>query len=373
MLDRRPSPCDVDLRVSWPGHSAFFLVSRHLPACAILELRERARRGFGTKSHTTPSKRTMTTMARRARRLLSLVAAVTVLGACGDAARLGEAATRPDNEARPSANEPLSAHEDNFHDRQHGPPAPPPVTIHYFDQSIELEPWSYCYESGCADGAPPGDPPDVGSPGAVIVEYPLEEWSFKAYFTRAGDDCAREFPATLEEIDTGRFRLQPAGYADTYDVTLFGRGEGDLSVTFRWTTPSQGPLPRPKAYLGVVTDHDGEMDSYGVEMSIRHLARDPRNVRARITVTAANGKAITFHPILRRRGCQPEGSLYWDGPTHEGTAAAALGGPPFEYTVDLTLDGHRYEGRGTWPDDEIRGAAPYVRLDFTPDLPRLTP
>lgn len=144
-------------------------------------------------------------------------------------------------------------------------------------------------------------------------------------------------------------------------------------MTFRWTTPSDGPLPDPNAYLGVVTDHDGEMDSYGVEMSITHLRHTPRKLDARITVTASNGEAITFRPTPQRRGCHSDGSLYWDGPDPKGDAAAALGDPPFAYEVDLTLDSRRYEGRGVWPDDEIPGYAPYVRLEFTPPLPGLIP
>ena len=34
--------------------------------------------------------------------------------------------------------------------------------------------------------------------------------------------------------------LNPVGHADTYDVTLAGQGDGDLVVTFRWTTPRHG-------------------------------------------------------------------------------------------------------------------------------------
>jgi len=42
------------------------------------------------------------------------------------------------------------------------------------------------------------------------------------------------------EPDEG-FVLKPIGAADTYDVTLFGKGDGDLEVTFRSTTPGDGP------------------------------------------------------------------------------------------------------------------------------------
>jgi len=66
--------------------------------------------------------------------------------------------------------------------------SPPPVTVRYFDQSIDLLAWSYCYGSVCADGFPPAEPPDVGSPQEVIVEFPLEGWSFTASFSPTGGE-----------------------------------------------------------------------------------------------------------------------------------------------------------------------------------------
>ena len=36
---------------------------------------------------------------------------------------------------------------------------PPPVTVRFFDQSIDLSAWTYCYGNACVDGAPPVDPP----------------------------------------------------------------------------------------------------------------------------------------------------------------------------------------------------------------------
>lgn len=249
--------------------------------------------------------------------------------------------------------------------------APPPVTIEFSGESIELEPWTYCYGNGCADGAPPENPPDVGRPDEVIIDYPLPGWSFNASFTPAGRDCAREFPATLEQVDDGRFVLRPAGYRDTYDVTLFGRGDGDLFVTFRWTTPSQGPLPTPEARLAVLADHDGEVDSYGVELALTHLAESPKDASATITVRAVNGEEVTFQAKRARGGCQQEGTLYWDGPDDQGLAAAQLPGERFTYEVEVQLDGERYAATATWPDDVIEGNEPSVHLDFEPDLPAL--
>ena len=246
---------------------------------------------------------------------------------------------------------------------------PPPVTIHFDGKSAELEPWTYCYRNGCADGAPPENPVDVGSPEEVVVDYPLEDWTFRASFTPAGQECGRTQFAKLAETENGDFIAQPLGFAGTYDVTLIGRGDGDLFVTFRWTTPFDGPLPKPRAYIGVLDNHDGKVDSYGVDLSISNMAETPERARATITVTSSEGRSITFDATKRRTRCMPEGSLYWNGPDEKGLAAAKLGSAPFEYDVVLRLDGKRYRDRATWPDDQIPWLKPYTRLRFRPKLP----
>src|ERR687898_178041 len=95
------------------------------------------------------------------------------------------------------------------------------------------------------------NPPDVGSPEEIIVEYPLPGWSFTASFRPSDDDCGRVQEVPLEPAGGGAFVLRPAGNAGTYDVTLFGRGDGDLFATFRWTTITDGPRPKPEARLAV--------------------------------------------------------------------------------------------------------------------------
>ena len=165
--------------------------------------------------------------------------------------------------------------------------------------------------------------------------------------------------------------LRPAGFADTYDVTLMGRGNGDLFTTFRWTTPVDGPLPRPSARLAVLSDHDGEIDSYGVELELRNLERTPRRVTATITIEAHNGESLRFRAKRAPGQCVGEGTVYWDGPDDRGLKAAALGDPPFIYDVEITLDGERYVAHATWPQDEIRGNEASVSLEFSPDLPAL--
>lgn len=80
---------------------------------------------------------------------------------------------------------------------------------------------------------------------------------------------------TLEHARDSGFVLRPAGRAGTYDVTLFGRGNGDLFTDFRWTTTTDGPLARPSARLAVLADHDGQVDSYGIELELVNLAAPP--------------------------------------------------------------------------------------------------
>ena len=249
--------------------------------------------------------------------------------------------------------------------------APPPVTVSSSDRSFDLTAWSYCFGNMCASGGPPASPPDIGSPDEVFVEFPLEGWSFDAFFTPVGERCGRVQQVSVEDTEEGRLVLRPAGYADTYDVTLFGRGEGDLSVTFRWTTPEDGPLPEPKARAAILGGSPRNPDSYGIELALENLAETPDDASATITVSAEKGESVTFEAQLARSRCRPEGSLYWDGPDDMGRRATELGEGPFRYEVEVVLDGRRYLAEATWPDDEIRGNEPSVRLDFSPALPAL--
>lgn len=251
--------------------------------------------------------------------------------------------------------------------------APPPVTIRFGDDFAELRPWSWCYGNGCADGAPPEDPIDVGSPDEVLVEYPLSGWTFSASFRPAGDECGQRVQEARLEPTEGGFLLEPVGFAGTYDVELFGRGDGDLATTFRWTTPLDGPLPKPEARAAILADHDGRVDSYGVELSVSNLAETPQRASATITVESEDGESHTFEAKPTRLRCIPHGSLYWDGPDDEGLAAAKLGdgSGSFTYTVELLLDGERYVATARWPEDIIEGNEPSVSLEFEPPLPAL--
>ncbi len=250
------------------------------------------------------------------------------------------------------------------------PEAPPPVTVRSGDTAFALRAWTYCYGNGCVDGMPPSDPPDVGETRRIEIEFPLVGWTFDASFVPVGVECPRRHTVPVEKTGEHTFVLEPAGLADTYDVTLFGKGTGDLFVTFRWTTLHDGPMPVPEARLAVLADHDGAVDSYGVELWLSGLRATPRSASAEITVTAANGRSLSFEAVPAR-GCFGEGVVYWDGPDRAGLRAADLGPAPFTYDVVVTLDGVRYRARAAWPADEINGNEPSVRLEFSPPLPAM--
>jgi hypothetical protein len=247
---------------------------------------------------------------------------------------------------------------------------PPPVVVRAGDASFDLRAWSYCYGNGCVDGQPPADLPHVGRPDRIEVEFPLEDWSFRAEFVPVGVSCPRRQWVPVEKTGDHTFVLGPAGRADIYDVTLFGRGDGDLFVTFRWQTRHDGPMPVPDARLAILADHDGNVDSYGVELELSDLRSTPEAASAEVTVIAANGRSLTFVPE-RVDGCASEGVVYWDGPDGAGKRAAKLGPPPFTYRVVVVLDGVRYTGHATWPANVIPGNEPSAALTFSPPLPAL--
>jgi hypothetical protein len=289
-----------------------------------------------------------------------LLLAALVLSGCGTATAVRGAG--PDDPARGAEDAP-GAFE-----------SPPPVDIAYDGGSASLDPWTYCYGNGCADGAPPDHPHFVGSPPEVWVSYPLDGWTFTAEFKPAGQDCGRWQSTDLEPGADGAWVVHPVGYAGTYDVTLAGRNpdEGDAFTTFRWTTPADGELPEPTARVAVLADHDGTLDSYGVELDLTNLAETPRAADATIEVRDTSGGTVTLVP-RRQTGCQPEGSVSWLLDETAAQEATTLTGDTFTYTVSVRLDGVEHVATATWPDEEMPDYGPSVALEFSPPLPALSP
>lgn len=214
--------------------------------------------------------------------------------------------------------------------------------LHLDSGSVDLEPWSACWGNGCYDGSAPADLQDVGRTDSVEFSFVRGGWTFEATFRESGVRCPRQITVPTTKLSETRFRLDPAGNAGSWDVDVFGRGPGgDVITTFRWTTERSGTFPDGvTSSLAVLVDHDGKLDSYGVELAINDLARRPTNASAVVTVIASNGDRATIDlGPMPKENCTSAGQTYWTKPASVGRPATALHGDLFTYVARLTLDG----------------------------------
>ncbi|MFT3872496.1 MAG: hypothetical protein QM714_07600 [Nocardioides sp.] len=250
----------------------------------------------------------------------------------------------------------------------------PNLVLQLEDREVALRAWTACWGNGCVDGFPPPDLAQVGSPDQVIAWSPEADMRWSVTFVETGvkDKCARSISYSAKPYDGHHVLLEPAGPAGSYRVDVFGRAPsgGDVVYSFGWTTPTAGRAPKPAAGIAaVLADHDGKLDSYGVELSISDLATQPASAEATITVTSSTGESVQFVP--RGPGaCTDAGNLFFT--LRDGSAATRIGPGPFTYSVDLVLDGTHYTGTGRYPDDVQKGNEPSVRLTWDPPLPSYT-
>ena len=245
-------------------------------------------------------------------------------------------------------------------------------------RQLDLAPWTACLGNGCVDGMPDDDHlPAVGSPDAVTFGFDLDGWAFESVTFRQLDAaCPRRITVAAEETGPRTFRIEPAGPAGVWAVDVFGRGpEGDAVTTFRWRTPVDGRLPEEATgTAAVLADHDGELDSYGVELSLDDLDRPYASATARVQVADADGDSVTI-AVPRsspHEGCWSAGALTFGAPDDAGRPATDLGPGPYTYTATVRLGRTTHTGTGVWPDDESDDMAPYVPLQWEPPLPAYT-
>ena len=316
-------------------------------------------------------------MSPRGRLALTLFA-VLVLAACGTQTGPsdGPAATGPAS-SEPTAPSTPTVTEVTYPVEVEEPTAHPPnqVSLRLPGGGVEkLTTWSYCLPGICADGWR-GDGRSlftVGSPEHVDFTFGVPGWDFEATLAEPGEGgCLRQVPTRVERLDAHTFRVFPAGPAREWVVDLFGRGQdGSVSGSFRWTTPTAGELPmEATGSLSVLADHDGQLDSYGVELGISQLDRLPERASATIEVISDNGRATTIDLGAQRVRCRMgAGGLSFDR-QDAAQAAIDLGGDSFTYVVHLTMDGVDYTGTAHWPEDTNEEITPAVPLAWTPALP----
>lgn len=285
-----------------------------------------------------------------------------MLAACGTADQAGDAPEAADGLHLPAPGDP-----ENWSSGR----SPTFQVLTADGDQLELAAWTFCGPRLCADGAPPDDPPAIGSPEELVFGFEQPGWEFTdVTFRERGPACPRQITVAAERLGPRTFRVAPAGRAGDWDVDIFGRGpEGDAVTTVRWRTPVDGTTPaEATGVLAVLAEHDGELDSYGVELSLSDLASHPERATATVTVTSADGRSATLTPRPDLR-CHTAGSVSFRGRAEAGLAATRLGQGPFDYRVELDLDGTAHVGRATWPDDEIEDYAPYAALTWSPPLP----
>ncbi|WP_369374542.1 hypothetical protein AB1046_09195 [Promicromonospora sp. Populi] len=115
-----------------------------------------------------------------------------------------------------------------------------PFEVRYDDDALVLYPYSFCAESVCADGFD-DDPPSIGSPEQIYVRVPADRYSELTVMQLSGTaddpDGTVEVEAVTEPLGDGWWLVTPSGPADSYRVTMFARGDGDMLADLLWETP----------------------------------------------------------------------------------------------------------------------------------------
>ncbi len=238
------------------------------------------------------------------------------------------------------------------------------------ERTLTVTAFSWCGEDFCADGMPSTPLPSIGRAEKAHLVLPTgEDWAVGASLTPAGDRCGRTFPAEVHGAGN-EFVIEAAGPPGTYAVDAWAESARlSMSGAFRWITTVEGPLPNPRAEASVITEHDGALDSYGAELTLHDLATTPERATAKVIVTAGNGESLTI-PLRRRMSdCEAPGTVTFEASETAGQQAAKLGPAPFEYLIDLRMDGTTYRGTSTWPGDLMPDYRPYTRVQFEPTLP----
>ena len=205
-------------------------------------------------------------------------------------------------------------------------------------------------------------------PGAIFIPRGFLELRIEQYQPDRDAPivvyCASGVRSVLAARD-----LQELGYNNV--SSLRGGFNGWKNNGFRWETPVAGEMPDPTARAAVLADHDGELDSYGVELEVANLEATPEQADATIEVSDETGRTVTLEP-RRQRGCLPEGTVFWRLGDRAAQEATTLSGGTFRYRVTVTLDGTEHVATATWPDEEIPDYGPSVELEFSPPLPAMT-
>ena len=307
-----------------------------------------------------------------------VIAVASLLAACGTASGPSDEETTGGGPA-PSASSPAQGLPPSSRVEPGDQPPEPQVLTRTGWMPVDVT--STCWEhedtAFCADGI--AAPPYVTAvPGAdATFAFPIEGWTFTALAQPLVspdaqlDPCTRFVDMTVTTSGSA-FQAAVDGPAGRYLVHLNGQGpQGSVSSSFAWTFTVSRQTPPATGHLALLTDHDGELDSYGVEVGIRGLDSGYPDATATATVTAVDGSSRTYGPYRDRdRNRCDDGSIFITSPRSEPEPSPDLGPGPYQYRVELFLAGRTYIGTAVWPRDERPDEAPNTDLVFAPPLPR---
>lgn len=161
---------------------------------------------------------------------------------------------------------------------------------------------------------PPSDPPSVGSPDHVLIDFPLDGWSFHATFQPAGPEVRPDADRSSSSDRPRILRLAPRRPCRHLRRDIVRARQRRPRHRISVVHAIRRATPGAEVAAGLLAGHDGQLDSYGVELEASNLAKTPAAATAKITATAANGESTTFEATRSRQRCQPDGTLYRDGP-----------------------------------------------------------
>lgn len=210
-------------------------------------------------------------------------------------------------------------------------------------------------------GTDVASPPDIGSPDRVYVFVPIGEWSFgpaTMYTGNAMHSCSGiTVDADYEELGNGWYEITPHGPAGAYTLE-FAAGSGPTSGlsprtggmtgSVLWTTtPAQAdaPLGQPEVSMSLLTDESGTLEASDLQLEIANVY-PPVDVELTVTVTAANGEALTFQP--ESTGVCIGSSINFVVSYPETQRVLQLGDAPFTYDVELSMNGETHRGSAEW-------------------------
>jgi hypothetical protein len=175
------------------------------------------------------------------------------------------------------------------------------------------------------------------------------------------------YPVRVEGDEGGHLELTPSGPGGERVAGYFANaGEGDTSGWWRWTIPPRDGVPQAWVHLNRNSPRSGGMADLRVVLDDAAVDGD---VSAVLTVEAGDGAVATFDLAQVDQHCEDDGFVELAVPDDtRDSKIDGLGPYPYEYDVELRLDGEEYDGVGTWTGQGTQYGGDAV-LAFEPGLP----